>query len=207
MTKKILEGMIREDNNRHCKVIEECRRALFKSMKQWEMGLFRDYTSESLEDEDGLPRILSCCNLMKWQLELLTQSYCNYEKFEKFKNAYKEIPLYADNELNNLYYQLGWFSVLVERIKKQIDKNEIIKDNSMTEAFEIVNGVYDTISKTIEHYKPKEKIIKEVREVILTVREKPKPQPKSTKFICFNCDKEYDKPVKVCEKCGFEFKK
>jgi len=66
-------------------------------------------------------------------------------------------------------------------------------------------GLYDAIEILIGK-KPEVKVIKEVREVILTVREKSKPQPKSTKFICFNCDTEYDKPIKICENCGFQFK-
>lgn len=160
---------------------EEYREAIERSIIQWQMGLYQDLTRKN---------ILGYVDMM--ELTLLKLAWAL--KYELNENNKTPISPYPDDIID----VIDEFQYIIPKAEKEIKTfNKIVAET---------RGLHDAIEILIGK-KPEERIIKEVREVILTVREKPKPQPRSTKFICFNCDKEYDKPIKICEKCGFEFKK
>ena len=163
---------------------EKYRFAIRKSLVQWNIGLYRDQTRE---------------NILGWILHMETfiwsLIYHIFDKKEQKKIKDKDTTFVAPL-LANIVTELDEFKNLIKR--KDI--------GTFNKLLSTTKGIYEATEILIGE-KPLEKVVREVREVVLTVREKPKPQPKSTKFICFNCDKEYDKPIDICEKCGFVFKK
>ncbi len=168
------------------KHIGECRTEIRRSLVQWRMGLWRDNTREYISSW-----VLGL-NSLVWTLAIASLNRENRKKLCLESKTY--VNPYPDDIIETLDKT---YDIMHSNEKELETYNKLLS---------MISGIYDAIEILIGK-KPEVKVIKEVREVILTVREKPKPQPKSTKFICFNCDKEYDKPIAICENCGFEFRK
>ena len=196
--KELIQQGIRE-NIYH---FRQYRFAVRKSIVQWNMGLYRDQTRE---------------NILEWVSYMINSIY-NWAHCVLDNESYKKLDTKSRTYITSYPYDIiqtldqPYFTEFKSKSYKFQNTYRTIyiydkKDfKTFNKLLSTTKGVYDAIEILIGK-KPIEKVIKEVREVILTVHEKPKPQPESTKFICFNCDKEYDKPITICEKCGFVFKK
>jgi len=169
---------------------------------QWKHGLYMDIIKD---------HILEWIDLVKSDFSTLLMHDLEYEEWSKthdvgtfdwFKTPKRQEWYNAFS--HEIYSYIGVFRMYIYPRHSNLRKHTL---DEIIIGKQLLNGLEIVIKEMIRDYKPIVKVIKEVREVVLTVREKPKPKPKSTKFICFNCDTEYDNPIKVCEKCGFEFKK